>query len=76
MRVGEMRCISEKNPNSFTGQGVLSQTPNNACKKGFLALLLLISSDSEKRKCWLSSTLKTVDLDYRSSLSVAQLVRF
>ena len=30
----------------------------------------------KKRSVWPSSTLKTIDLDYRSSLLVAQLVRF
>ena len=42
-------------------QGVISQKPNDAFKKRFV---------------WPSSRLKTVDLDYRSSLSVARLVRF
>ena len=46
---------------SFTGQRVVSQKPNNA---------------SKKRSVRPSSRLKTVDLDYRLSLSVARLVRF
>ena len=44
--------------NSFTGQGVISQKPNNACKK---------------HSIWPLSSLKTVDLDYRSSLLVVRL---
>ena len=50
-----VRCVQ------FTGQGVISQKPTEACKK---------------RSVRPSSRLKTVDLDCRSSLSVAQLVRF
>ena len=47
---------------SFTGQDVISQKPNDTCKKQNLHLAL--------------EYIKTVDLDYRSSLLVAQLVRF
>ena len=48
---------------SFTGQGgVISQKPNDASKK--------------KCSVWPSSRLKTVDMEYHSSFSVARLVRF
>ena len=46
----------------FTGQGAIAQKPNNPCNKTLCV--------------WPSSTLKTVNLEYHLSLSVAWVVRF
>ena len=48
---------------SFTGQGVISLKPSDACKK-------------KTRSIWPLSRLKTVNLECRLSLSVAWLVKF